>query len=176
MKKFTPTYHATSIYDVDPAFFKEDGIKNVLVDLDNTLSSYREHVATNKTKELIKSLNKHGYQVVIVSNNRGHRVSAYAQSLNVSFRANMRKPLKFKFNRLLNEKNFEKHETILVGDQLLTDVFVAHRVGIRSMLVDKLVEEDQWTTRINRMLERPIRRTLNKKNMLVSWREYYGTK
>ncbi len=176
MKKLIPTFHAQHIYEVPLEFFKQIGIKNILVDLDNTLASYHEHEANEVAKALVQSIKASGFNLVIVSNNRGSRVQAYAQSVGVEYKANMRKPLKFKFLRLLNEKNFEKHATILIGDQLLTDVFVANRVGIKSMLVEKLVKEDQWTTRINRQLEKPFRRRLIKKKMLRSWRDIYGTK
>ncbi|HKM02319.1 MAG TPA: YqeG family HAD IIIA-type phosphatase [Bacilli bacterium] len=174
MKKFTPTYHAKSIYEVPLDFFKNEGILNILVDLDNTLASYKQHQADEKAKAFVESALNAGFNLIIVSNNRGERVKSYAASLGIEYRADMRKPLKFKFNRILNEKKFEKHETILIGDQLLTDVFVANRVGIKSMLVDKLVVEDQWTTRINRLLERPIRKRLIRKNQLKNWRDTYG--
>lgn len=176
MKKLIPTYHAKNVYEIPLEFFTQIGIKNLLVDLDNTLASYKEHEADNKAKAFIKSAVDAGLNVVIVSNNRGSRVEAYAKSLGIDFKANMKKPLKFKFTRLINEKKFDKHATILVGDQLLTDVFVANRVGIRSILVEKLVEEDQWTTRINRRLEHPFRNRLVKKKLLKSWRDIYGTK
>jgi len=175
MKKFIPTYHAQSIYEVPLEFFKQNKIKNILIDLDNTLSSYKEHVATEKTKALINTIINEGFNVIIVSNNRGKRVATYAASLGVEFRADMRKPLIFKFKRLLSEKKFEKHATILVGDQLLTDVLVANRIGIKSMFVDKLVEEDQWTTKFNRLLERPIKKSLIKRKKLRNWRDSYGT-
>lgn len=176
MSKFTPSYHALNIYEVAIDFFSLNGIKNILLDLDNTLAGHDVLVADKRAKDYIKALIDFGYQVVIVSNNRGPRVASYAQSIGVDYRANMRKPLKNKFIRLLSEKKFDKHATILVGDQLLTDVFVANRVGIRSMLVEKLVDSDQWTTRFNRRLEAPIRKRLTNKKLLRNWRDYYGTK
>lgn len=176
MKKFTPTYHAQNIYEVPIDFFKKVGIKNVLIDLDNTLASYRQHSADANAKAYIKGLLDFGYNVIIVSNNKGARVASYAQSANVEYRANMRKPLKFKLKRLLEEKQFETSGTILIGDQLLTDVLLANRVGIRSLLTEKLVKEDQWTTHFNRLLDRPLRRKLKKKNKLNDWRTSYGSK
>lgn len=173
MKKLTPTYHATNIYEIPTDFFKKNSITNILIDLDNTLASYRQDSADQRARDYVSALLAAGYNVVIVSNNRGRRVNTYAKSIGVEYRANMRKPLKFKFNRLLKEKNFTKRATVLIGDQLLTDIFVAARVGIRSILVDKLVEEDQWTTKINRRLERPFRRSLIRREKLVDWRKFY---
>jgi predicted HAD superfamily phosphohydrolase YqeG len=73
----------------------------------------------------------------------------------------------------LEGSGFHKKDTILIGDQLLTDVFVANRLGIRVILTEKLVKEDQWTTRFNRMIDKPLRRYLKKKQKLKSWRENY---
>lgn len=176
MKKLTPTYHANSIYEIPVDFYHKIGVKNILIDLDNTLASYRLHEADVKAVDYLSALKKQGYHVLIVSNNKGARVASFAKSANVEFRANMRKPLKNKFKRLIIEKNFEKNATILIGDQLLTDVFVANRMSIRCILVEKLVQEDQWTTRINRRLEYPFRRHLMKKQKLINWRKDYATK
>ncbi len=176
MKQLIPTYHALNIYEVPVDFFKKVGIKNILLDLDNTLAGHDVLVADERAKTYVSQLLANGYHVFIVSNNRGPRVSHYSQSLGVEYRANMRKPLKKRFIHLLSEKKFEKNATILVGDQLFTDVFVANRVGIRSMLVEKLVDNDQWTTRFNRMFETPQRKRLKRQNRLKNWREFYGTK
>jgi hypothetical protein len=176
MKQLIPTYHAQNIYEVPVDFFAKVGIKNILLDLDNTLAGHNVLVADDRAKNYVSQLLAKGFNIIIVSNNRGPRVSQYAQSLGVEYRANMRKPLKKRFVRILSEKKFEKNATILVGDQLFTDVFVANRVGIRSMLVEKLVDNDQWTTRFNRMFETPQRKRLKRHNHLKNWREFYGTK
>ncbi len=38
----------------------------------------------------------------------------------------------------------------MVGDQLLTDVVASNVAGVRSILVQPLIETDAWNTRINR--------------------------
>jgi predicted HAD superfamily phosphohydrolase YqeG len=68
---------------------------------------------------------------------------------------------------------FKKNETMLVGDQLLTDVLVSHRLGIRVLLTEKLVLEDQWTTRFNRLIDAPLRRYIKKKGLLIEWKTLY---
>lgn len=176
MKILTPTYHAINVYDVPFDFFAKVGIKNILLDLDNTLAGHDVLIADERATLYVQGLLKHGYNVMIMSNNKGPRVASFAQSIGVDYRANMQKPLKKRFLRLLNEKKFEENATILIGDQLLTDVLVANRLGIRSMLVEKLVETDQWTTRFNRLIETPQRKRLKRHNKLKNWREFYGTK
>ena len=60
---------------------------------------------------------------------------------------------------------------MMIGDQLITDIAAANRAKLRSIYVDKLVKEDQITTRFNRIFERPIRKRLFKKKLIREWEE-----
>jgi predicted HAD superfamily phosphohydrolase YqeG len=51
----------------------------------------------------------------------------------------------------------------------LTDTFVANRLNIRILLTEKIVKEDQWTTRFNRLIDVPLRRYLKRKHLLKPW-------
>ena len=70
--------------------------------------------------------------------------------------------------------NYKPEETMLVGDQLMTDVLAGRGAHIRVMLTEKVVKEDQFTTHFNRLLDRPIRKHLKKKGKLPDWRTKYG--
>jgi uncharacterized protein len=168
-KRFIPNYHATSVYDVKVEFFLSIGVKNLLIDLDNTLDSYKLFTPSPRAVALKKTLLASGINVFIISNNHGPRVTAYATALGVEYLHSTRKPFAYKVRRLLKEKNYRPEETMLVGDQLITDVLCAKRAGIRVLLTEKIVEEDQWTTHFNRLLDRPIRRYLKKKGLLKEW-------
>ena len=174
MSCYIPTYYAQSIYEVPVDFYKQNGIKNLFIDLDNTLDSFRSKTPNERAVKLITALKEEGYTIIIVSNNTGNRVQRYASELNLNYLHSARKPFAYKFTRMMKELGLKKDETILIGDQLVTDVRASKRAKIRSMLTEKLVKEDQWTTHINRLLDRPIRRRLKKKNKLDSWRNHYG--
>lgn len=172
-KKLIPHYYAASIYEVPLDFYKKNGLKNLLLDLDNTLDSYRASFPNQRVQNLISGLKTQGYQIVIVSNNKGPRVKKYAEALDVAYLHSARKPFAFKFKKLMAKENFIPVETILIGDQLLTDVLASKRAHIKVLLTEKLVDEDQWTTRINRVIDRPLRRKLKRQNRLRSWRNFY---
>lgn len=173
-KKFIPFAHATSIYEIPTDFYKEQGVKLLLVDLDNTLDSYRLNDPTPRAVDLVKSLLETGLKVVIVSNNRGKRVNAYARNVGLPCINSARKPFSGKIKKFLKENNYSPEETMLVGDQLITDVLAARGAHIRVILTEKIVKEDQWTTHINRLFDRPIRKHLKKKGRLPDWRTKYG--
>ena len=172
--KFIPFAHAQSIYEVPVDFYKKQGVSVLLIDLDNTLDSYRLLTPTDRAVKLIKALKETGLKVIIVSNNRGKRVTSYANAIGCTFINSARKPFSGKIRKFLKENNYKPEETMLVGDQMMTDVLAAKGAHIRVMLTEKVVKEDQFTTHFNRLLDRPIRKHLKKKGKLPDRRTKYG--
>ena len=60
-KKAIPFAIASSVYEIPFSFYKENGIKHILLDLDNTLACYKDKLPSEKTKKLIQSLKENGY-------------------------------------------------------------------------------------------------------------------
>lgn len=176
MKKYVPFAHAKSLYEIEPQFFLSNGVNVLLVDLDNTLDSYRRKTPSDNAISLIKKLKDSGIEVVVISNNRHDRVKTYADGLGVEFTWSTGKPFARKINKFISEKGLNKENIMLVGDQLMTDVVAGKRAKIRTILTEKLVKEDQPTTRFNRIFDKPIRKHLNKKGLIIDWREKYGTR
>ena len=115
---------------------------------------------------LKNNLEKEGIKLYIISNNTGDRVSQYANSLGVEYLNSTRKPFSYKLKRFILEKGFINDECLLVGDQLVTDVPCGLGAGIRVMLTDPIVDRDQWTTRFNRLLDKPKRKRLINKGLI----------
>ena len=170
-KGFIPFAHAQSIYEIDPEFFKRNGVKTLFIDLDNTLDSYKARVPQERTINLVNMIKESGVVPVIISNNRPDRVSGYADTLGIEFLASARKPFSKRIKQELARRNLKNDEVMLVGDQMMTDVQAARGAKIRVVLTEKVVKEDQWTTHINRIFDRPIRRYHRKKGNLVDWRD-----
>ncbi|HHT66935.1 MAG TPA: YqeG family HAD IIIA-type phosphatase [Erysipelotrichaceae bacterium] len=175
-KKFIPYAHAQSVYEISTDFYKTNNVRVLLIDLDNTLDSYRLYYPTDRAIKLIKDLKKEDIKPVVISNNCRKRVCGYAEALGVDCIYSARKPFSFKIKRFLNKNGIKNNETMLIGDQLITDVLAAKGANIRVVLTEKIVKEDQWTTHINRLLDRPIRYHLSKKGWLPDWRKKYGKK
>lgn len=166
--------HAKSIFEVDVEFFKYHNVKTLLLDLDNTLDSYRLYTPTDRAREFINTLIENGITPFIISNNKGKRVSSYANALGIEFMCSSGKPFAFKIKKLIKERNWNVDELMMVGDQMLTDAGMANKANIRMILTDKIVKEDQWTTHFNRLFDRPMRKHAAKKGQLKDWRELYG--
>ena len=170
-KSFIPYCHAKSIYEVDPNFFKKQGIKVLFIDLDNTLDSFKAYHAKQNAIDYIKSLLEIGITPIVVSNNKGKRVSNFASDLKIDFVSSARKPSGRKIRNKISDLGLTNDDVMLVGDQMMTDVLAGKNSKIRVMLTEKIVKEDQWTTHINRLFDKPIRKYHLKRNNLKDWRE-----
>ena len=170
-KRFIPFAHAQSIYEIDLIFYKKLGIKYVFADLDNTLDSYKQKTPLAEAKELKEGLEKLGIELIIVSNNTGERVKKYSKELGVRHFSSLAKPFAIRIKRIMKKLNIKKEEVIMIGDQIVTDISCANGAKVKSILTEKLVKEDQPTTRFNRLFDNPLRKKLIKKNLLKDWRQ-----
>lgn len=170
LKIHIPYAHATSVFDIDVSFFVKENVKTLLVDLDNTLDSYRTSTPSKRVFELKQRLEENNIKMMIVSNNTGKRVTKYANELGVPFISSIRKPFASKLLAKLKELNIDLATTMMVGDQTVTDIACGNRAKIRTVLTDKIVKEDQPTTHFNRLFDRPIRKALKRKKLLREWR------
>ena len=166
MKRFRPDYYSQNIFDVDVSFFVKRGYKCVLCDLDNTLDAFDELNPSLRVRQFKEKLDKANIKLCIVSNNRASIKSIYCERLGVEGLFSCRKPFAKKINEFITKLNFKKSEVILVGDQLLTDVRCAKNVGIKVILTEPITKKDQWTTKFNRLIDKPIRSYLRKHGYL----------
>lgn len=164
-KIFIPTYQIKTIYDLEPSRLKELGIEVVLSDLDNTLASFRCKDAEEKTIALVNKLKDNGIAFYIASNNTSKRVQRFASTLGIKALSGLQKPLSRRLKRLLDVEGFDKSKTVLVGDQIMTDVIAGNGAGIRTILTEKLVPEDPPWTKFNRIFEKGKRKAINKKGL-----------
>lgn len=61
----------------------------------------------------------------------------------------------------------KKEETVVIGDQLLTDVLGGNRSGFYTILVVPVAQSDGFATKLNRMIERRIMGWFRKKGYLT---------
>lgn len=166
-KKIIPTYYYETVFQIDFTNLKEQGIKTLFFDLDNTLMSYHEKTLNQDTINFLKQCQR-SFNVVIVSNSRRSRVATALEGINIFYVYHAYKPLKGGFKRALKVYGNLKDEVILIGDQLMTDMIGANRFKIKSILVKPIARKsDIWTTRLNRKIEKHFIKQLRKKNITI---------
>ena len=131
MSNFVPFAHAKSLYEIDPEFFKSNGVSTLFVDLDNTLDSYKSHTPSDNAIALVKKLKDAGLNLIIISNNRYKRVLGYAEALGVEFISSTGKPFPRKINKFVEVKGLKKENIMVVGDQLMTDTVAGNRAKLK---------------------------------------------
>ena len=111
-----------------------------------------------------QKLLKIGYRIYIVSNNGKKRVSRFVKEFKVNgYITYARKPFKKKLNHFIQKEQLKKEEIILIGDQLLTDIACANRLGVTSILVQSISRKsEKWYTKLNRLREKKILKQLEK--------------
>lgn len=165
-----PDHYVKSIYDIDIQALHKRGIRAMITDLDNTLVEWDRPNATPKLIQWLKSLEENGWLVTIISNNKQDRVESFARPLQLPFIYKARKPLSKSFKQAIITMGVKREETVVVGDQLLTDVFGGNRLGFHTIMVVPVSKTDGFWTRFNRKVERAIFKQLRKKGLLY-WEE-----
>lgn len=171
MNLYVPDVYQKSIYTINYNKLKTQGIKCLVFDLDNTIEPYKELEPSKKLTELMTFL-KDDFKIVIMSNNNKERVRPFKENLNVDAAHSSKKPLKNKYKKILSMYNFEPNEVACIGDQIMTDVFGANRMGMISILVHQISPIEPLGTKFNRFFERIIVKRLNKKGCLIKG-EFY---
>jgi HAD superfamily phosphatase (TIGR01668 family) len=169
LEKLMPNQFVETIHDIDINALRERNVRAVITDLDNTLVEWDRADATPEVIQWFERLRQAGIQVTVVSNNNQSRVLRFCQPLGVRFIWAARKPTNQAFLRAVREMNVTIEETVVVGDQLFTDVLGGNLLGFHTILVVPVAETDGFWTRFNRRLEKLALYWMEKKGM-ISWR------
>ena len=162
MSKFKPLMYCKSIFDINYDILKKRNIKVIIFDSDNTIISYDEEVPSQKVADLITKLSKE-FKIFIASNNIKTRVRKIGKFLNVHAFYSVVKPTKKIKKLLLKKYDVQMNEVAIIGDQLVTDIFMGNRLKMYTVLVDPMTDKDLKVTYFNRWLEKMIMKRIKLK-------------
>ncbi len=151
-----PSYAFKRITDLTPEFFTEKGIKCLLLDVDNTLTTHDNPIPADGVESWLCKIKSSGLNAVILSNNSDERVKPFARKLDLSYIPRARKPLTFGITRACRKYNLTKKEVALIGDQIFTDIIGGNLKGILTVLVEPYEIEDKFFLNLKRKLEKPV--------------------
>lgn len=174
MEKYVPDSYYKNIFEINYKKLKEEGISLLLFDLDNTLAPFNKIECEIEVKELFDKLKEEGMKVIIFSNSPRRRLEKFKEQLNVDFVSSANKPLSQKFLSTLKKEHKKESETVMIGDQLITDIQGGNKVGIYTILVDPISDYDPFWTKILRKREKKIKSILRKKGLFKG--RYYEEK
>jgi putative phosphatase len=149
---FEPFRRARRVADIDYEELWALGLRGIVFDLENTLALYRSDALVEGNLELLARLTDRGFSLGIVSNSRRRWVESVATPLGIPFIGDAGKPRASAFQRVIREIPVPTHQLVMVGDQRLTDVFGAQRMGLRAILVEPLGPAEPLTSRAQRRI------------------------
>lgn len=163
MSIFKPTATAERITGINLSALSKLGVRVILLDVDNTVVSYRDKTPIDGCLEWVNEALKEGFELFIVSNNqRYERVKLVASQFSLPFEYLALKPLPKGFIRALRRTRCRREECIVIGDQIFTDILGANLAGMKSVLLAPIEEETGVSFKIRRKLEKGLREKYSK--------------
>jgi uncharacterized protein len=163
---FCPNLMVESLHDINFDELKEAGVRGVIFDLDNTIIPWDSTDMCPRISLLLREMLAKGFKVSIVSNNWHNRVKEIALQLELPFVSRAYKPAKTGFRRALAAMELEPAETVVIGDQLFTDILGGNRLGLRTIWVKPLTSREFIGTKIHRRFEKLAVRILRAKGLM----------
>lgn len=161
-EKFYPDEKFGSIAEITPEFLKEKEIKFAILDIDNTLVSYTSPLADDNAKAFLALLENCGIDYAFVSNNHRERVEKFASEFGKFFVYDSGKPFLFGVKRAMAKMGADRKHTMLLGDQIFTDVYAGKRAGLFAVMVDPIEAKETPFFGVKRKLERIVMRGYGK--------------
>lgn len=160
---FVPEYYFETFEQASAEFLLGIGVKGIVLDVDNTLEPYENPTPGAHVVSWLESLRAAGISAAIVSNNGGERINLFNKELGLSAYYKAKKPFKKNVLNAMKDMGTTKENTVLMGDQVFTDVWAAHNTGIRAILVPPIKDKTDILTRFKRLLEKPVRKSIKTK-------------
>lgn len=154
-QRFYPSSYAENAYDIDYEGLYAQGYRGIIYDIDNTLVRH-DAPATKQAIDLFARLKAIGFQTLTLSNNKEWRVKMFCDAVGTAYLYKAAKPRKRGYVQAMHVMGTEPSNTILIGDQLFTDIWGANRCRIRSILVKPIHPKERFQIVLKRIPERLI--------------------
>ena len=157
LEAFRPGARTPRLRDVDIQDLLAQGRDSVLLDLDNTMLPWKDSHLPEETVVWIEEAKAAGLKVCIVSNTHyPRRLAQIAEQIEVPYVSRALKPRPYGFLKALDVLSTVPERAVVIGDQVLTDVWGGNRAGIFTILVDPLHPREFVGTKVSRLIERGI--------------------
>lgn len=153
---FLYDYAFEKVTDIPVAFLKKEQIEALVLDIDNTLTTHDNPQPADGVLQWLEDVKNAGISMLVVSNNKPHRVKPFADMLNLEFIANGAKPLTKGINAAVKKMGKAKKHTAAIGDQIFTDVLGANLAGIKMIYVKPIEHENTAFFKFKRFCEKPF--------------------
>ncbi len=154
MALFKPDMRIGKIIDITPERMRSLGIKALLLDIDNTMTTHNNPLPAEGVQEWIDRMKSQGFLLMVVSNNNGQRVRKFSQLLGLEFEGAAKKPLPVGFRRACKRLGIQPKEAAVVGDQIFTDIMGGNLLGAYTVMTEVYEPEPMVFFKVKRACER----------------------
>ena len=157
LERFRPDLRVASVTDIDPASLVEKGYKGLILDLDNTLLPWQTSDVPESSKRWVERAKQVGMRPCILSNTHyPKRLNRIARELEIPSVAQALKPREQGFHAAAKLIGCDIGRTVVVGDQLLTDILGGNLACAYTILVNPMHPREFIGTKVSRLIEQAI--------------------
>ncbi|MDR1615886.1 MAG: YqeG family HAD IIIA-type phosphatase [Syntrophomonadaceae bacterium] len=149
-----PKMYVKDLLSIPMEILPQNNIKGIILDLDNTVTEWNSNYIRPQVAQWFAELKSRAVQLCILSNNGEERVVKVAEQLNVPYVHRARKPTSYGYLRALKIMGLQAENTLLIGDQIFTDIWGGNRLGLFTVLVKPLNGKEFPGTKVSRFFER----------------------
>ena len=172
LELYRPSQISFNVSYANYQFTSTIGKDYAIIDLDGTLCSKGEYEVKQTIKEVLAMARKLGQlkDICVLSNLVYPNQARKERLINVASQINAHhvaaywphlKPRPEAFLEALKHMGAKPDNTIVIGDQLLTDIYGGNLLGMYTILVPTLSNSDHPITKPKRMIEKQILKKLN---------------
>lgn len=151
-----PDLYYTSVTAIDLAGLRQNGVRHLLIDLDNTLMPRDTSALPPEVCTWVAALSDEGMAACLVSNNWHAHVAAIADDIGLPIVAKALKPFPSAFRKGLRVLDGTPGQAAVIGDQIFTDVLGGNLLGMTTVLVAPQSKSDLPHTLLLRRMERHV--------------------
>ena len=144
-KLIKPDMKFKSVADIDKKMIeslkRDYGIEAIVLDVDETLRSDSKDIP-KCNKEWLQNL-KGQLKVIILSNGIDREAEKYFNDIGIDYIGFAMKPLKLNFRKACEKLQVRPEKTLMIGDDLIDDVWGGRRSKMKTALVQKVDEDER---------------------------------
>ena len=135
----------------------DEGIRTALLDFDNTLGPDHATEPEDFSYKCVKMIEDTGIKCCLVSNAKSGRSAKIAEMLGIPVVTYANKPGTSGVLKAIKLMGSSADKSLMVGDQVFTDVIAGNRSGVRTFMVEKLHKKEIWYVLLKRPFEKLVR-------------------
>lgn len=155
ISRYYPYEYVEDVFSIDYKALYEKGFRGLIFDIDNTLVPHGAD-STEEIDKLFLCIHETGLKTLLLSNNSEARVKRFKENIDTLFIYDANKPESEAFKQAVVMLGIKDEETIVVGDQVFTDIYGANMSGLASILVKYIGYYKKEKKGIRRNIEKVI--------------------